>query len=354
MRLIVLTSVFLLAAFTVACAQDPDRFSGADARTVVTTLARQLEENFIYPEIGAAYAGVLRDRLAAGAYASFPSAAEFARAVTRDLQGVHREGHLRLIPPSETPATSPFADVPDAGKGVVKAGWVAPGVGYVSIHGFEGDRARYTELMDRLRAALDTLAGASTLIVDARHYVGGALEDTDVMASYFFVKPTPLLEFDTRLAVEERGGGVLEESARLVRVRSPAGIVRRRQVAIPAASGPALRDTRIFVLTSKRTASGGEGFALAMKVTKRATLIGETTAGAGHFGRTIPLGHGYRAFIPIGRPFDPATGKGWELVGVKPDVTTTAEGALDEALKRSGVDPASGRAAVDSLPRGAP
>jgi hypothetical protein len=43
--------------------------------------------------------------------------------------------------------------------------------------------------------------------------------------------------------------------------------------------------------------------------------------------------------VPVGRTYDPATNLGWEGTGVSPDVAVPAEQALDEALRRAGVDP---------------
>ena len=80
-----------------------------------------------------------------------------------------------------------------------------------------------------------------------------------------------------------------------------------------------------------------EHFALAMKRTGRATLIGEATAGAGHFGGMLPLNDNFAAFIPVGRTFDPDTGEGWEGRGVSPDVEVPVADALVEALVRSGI-----------------
>jgi C-terminal processing protease CtpA/Prc len=39
------------------------------------------------------------------------------------------------------------------------------------------------------------------------------------------------------------------------------------------------------------------------------------------------------AFIPVGRTFDPDTGKDWEGTGIEPDVKVPADQALDTALR---------------------
>jgi len=321
-------------------------FDSTVARAAVERLASQLEANFVYPDRGLAYAAILRAKLVSGAYASAPDDRSFAALVTADLQAVYPEGHLRLDAPSESAPPPPATA---SGNGPGTSGWLAPGVAYMRLHGFQGNRAQYDSLLARLRTILDGFADAKALIVDARPYAGGALDETDVMASYFFPKATPLLDFDIRESVEQRNGAFLHESARLVRVDGPPGIIRRRQIAQPIAAPTALKTAPIFILTSRETASGGEGFTFAMQRTGRATVIGEQTRGAGHFGPTASLGGGYRAMVPIGRPRDPVTDKGWELVGVTPDVKLSADAALTEALRRAGVDPATGRAALARL-----
>ncbi|KRA20730.1 S41 family peptidase [Lysobacter sp. Root604] len=92
----------------------------------------------------------------------------------------------------------------------------------------------------------------------------------------------------------------------------------------------------MFYLTSKRTRSAGEHFALALQRTHRGTLIGERTAGANHFGGIEPIGAGLAAFIPVGRTYDPDTGKDWEGVGIVPDIEVPADEALAKALTLAG------------------
>ena len=132
------------------------------------------------------------------------------------------------------------------------------------------------------------------------------------------------------------------------KVAGPDGVVRRVHVAVPATVAGGLDQAKIYLLVSERTASAGEHLALALKRTHRATLIGEATSGANHFGGMVPMGSGYVGYIPVGRTFDPDTGEDWEGTGVKPDIAVPADQALDKALELAGVKGA-GEAALLSL-----
>jgi C-terminal processing protease CtpA/Prc len=87
----------------------------------------------------------------------------------------------------------------------------------------------------------------------------------------------------------------------------------------------------VYVLTSKRTFSGGEEAAYDFQTQKRATLVGETTGGGANPGDFIAIAEGFGAFIPTGRAINPVTGTNWEHVGVKPDVAVPAADALRTA-----------------------
>lgn len=311
-------------------------FSSAEAASVVETLATTLEDNFVFPEVGKSYAAALRSKLKAGGYASFPDAKAFAAAVTADLQAIHPDGHLKLHAPQ--PGASGERHVrrgPGTENTIDKAGWLADGVAYLSFTQFPGNEATLT----RLREFLATHSSARTVIIDARRHGGGGLAEMDLMFPYFFDKAQPLVSMDTRVAVEQRRGSFMEEGETMRRLSGPEGVVRRSHWVVPAKDATPLRSAKIFLLTSKRTASAAEHLALSLKRTHRATLIGEVTRGAGHYGGTEDLGFGYSAFIPIGRTFDPDTNEGWEGKGVRPDIEVPADQALDEALRRAGVAP---------------
>lgn len=88
----------------------------------------------------------------------------------------------------------------------------------------------------------------------------------------------------------------------------------------------------MYLLTSGYTFSAAESFAFGLKSRGRVTLVGERTGGGGHFGRLGLLSHGLGIFLPVGRTYDPETGKGWEAEGLEPDIAAPAEDALEVAL----------------------
>jgi hypothetical protein len=317
-------------------------FNSTEAEVVVAKLADALESDFVFPDVGKNYAAMLREKQAAGAYRNSTSAESFAAAVTADLQAIHKDAHLKLLAPKMEGKSKPreALAVPDAST-ITASGWIGPGVAYIAFDAFYGNEAT----MAGLRSFLAKVKGADTLIIDARHHRGGGMDEMNLLFPELFTKKTALVDMDGRVNVEQRMGE--DFGPTVERIEGPEGVVRRRHFAIPSAH-PALGNAKVYLLTSHFSASAAEHMALALKRTHRATLIGETTRGAGNFGYPLSLGYGYSAFIPFGRTFDPDTDQGWEAVGVKPDVEVAADKALDEALKRAGVK-VDGKSALAAL-----
>ncbi|QNM82274.1 S41 family peptidase [Sphingomonas sabuli] len=322
-------------------------FDQADAAKAVDELATALGENFVFPEAGTAYEKMLRGKLADGSYASFADARAFAETVTADLQAVHKDGHVRFRVRQDEggPPGARRPDGPPVKSAVARSGWIGDGVAYIEFRGFPGNE----ETMADVRSFIAGHAKAKTLIVDIRRNGGGGLAEMNALFAELYKTPTALVTMDIRRAAEERHGTPFPDNDPLLRkVASPDTIIRREHWVTPAAQPVGLGDARVFLLTSKRTFSAAEHFSLALKRTGRATLIGEATGGGAHFGGVAPMGEGYAAFIPVGRTFDPDTGKSWEATGVAPDVAVPAEKALDEALSRAGLT-IGGEAALAAL-----
>jgi retinol-binding protein 3 len=105
-----------------------------------------------------------------------------------------------------------------------------------------------------------------------------------------------------------------------------------RQVwTLPFISGKRYLGKDVYLLTSKDTFSAAEGFAYTLKNMKRATVIGETTAGGAHPGDMQWISEHFALFVPTGRIISPITKKDWEGTGVMPDVKVPMELALPTA-----------------------
>ena len=189
-------------------------------------------------------------------------------------------------------------------------------VGYLKLNGF----ANATVCQEITGRAMASLNNAAALIVDLRDNGGGFGETALQIAGYLFDRPTYM--YDPR-----------PNSPVPARTASPI-------------AGNKLADKPVYVLTSSRTASAAEYFVYNLKMLKRATVVGESTAGRQHSGafRRISdhFGMGIQEVAP---PDNPYPVKGWDVIGVEPDVKVSSAEAL-EAAKNLATD--STRRATDS------
>lgn len=306
----------------------------------VAKLADLLESGYVIPEIGKRYAQMLRAKLAGGGYAAIPDPAQLGDQLTADLRAVSPDNHLRVLPepalpggPQRRPAGAPPPMRAPRRASVEDAGWLAKGVAYIRFTGFTGEPMALAAVRDFMAAH----ASASALIIDCRYNGGGGIDEMGVMLPYLYARETVLAQMEMVDAIAKTRGSPFEGEVGIRDVAGPAGIARKEHFVTPHATEKRLLDAKAFYLVSKGTASAGEHLALAFKHTGRAKLIGETTAGANHFGGFEPLGAGLAVFLPVGRTIDPATGKDWEGTGIAPDIACPPTGAVQEALKQCGV-----------------
>ena len=314
------------------------------ARAIATELARRLESDFVYADQGVRYAAALTDWAAQGRYDTLSGVA-LARSLTQDLQSVAPDGHLRVMHDGEggealrivvqrDPDSAEAAPLPRQLQipSIEQARWLAPGIAFVRFNLFPGD----AETIKAASEFMSTHADAGTLIFDLRTHRGGGLDEMDAIFPWLFSKPTRLVTMATRRSVAEAGGSPLGDLASLRTVDADPRFVTREHWASPG-KDQRLFKAKVYVLTSGATGSAAEHFALALKASGRGTLIGRATYGANHFGGDQDLGGGFTAFIPVGRTFDPGTGKDWESIGVAPDIDIAPEAALVKALTLAGL-----------------
>jgi hypothetical protein len=308
----------------------------AERRRTAEQLASSLAEMYLNPEIGTRYAWAVRSNLRRGAYRGLTDARSFAERLREDLQAVSPDVHLRLLPnevfdhPRE-PDTPPKAGLPEGIEEMRMIGHTA----YLRFTAFPHDPRTAPAARAFLVA---NAARTKAVVIDARDLPGGGIEVIDAMLPLFFAGRTVLASLETRAAGDKESP--FPDGATLIRRPGRPGFVTRDHIVTPDEGEKRLRNVPLYYLTSSRTASAGEHLALVLKRTGRATLIGEQTRGAGHYVALAPVGTRLTALIPVGRAFDPATGRDWEGEGVSPDIAVPADRALDEALRRIRQSPA--------------
>lgn len=310
-----------------AGSQHPDSPDGAACR-----LADELEKTFVYPEQGKAYAAALRAHAAEGRYACM-SADKASEVMTADLQAVAADGHLRVVHVPQDQRSErgpgPRRDFPLLEQG----GWIAPGIAFLRINMFARDREQTAAVAKFMADHAD----AEAIVFDLRTNRGGGIDQMDVIFPWLFAQETRLVTMAMRRSVEEEQGTPFDGTPSLRLLAGTPQETVREHWATPNAD-LRLRDAKVYLLTSQRTASAAEHFALAMKHTGRAKLVGSNTAGANHFGGGAELTSELVAFLPLGRTYDPVTGKDWEGDGVAPDVAVQPADALAWVLKDLGLD----------------
>ena len=306
-----------------------------EGKAVVAKLADDLVSQFVFRGQAEAYAAMLRKNAAAGRYDN-GTRGEIAKLLTEDLQAVHKDGHLHVM------LAPQGAGGPARGKGgggpppgfpplIQAAKTIAPGIGYIRFTAFFGT----DEEVAAVRQWLAENRNDRVLIFDLRNHHGGGLDEQDAIFSYLYSRKTPLVKMAVAKDIYGGPNSPIEPGKTLVFAAEDGKMVGTHS-AIP---GPvtALRKAKVYLLTSNRSASAAEHFALALKSSGRATLIGEATAGANHFGGPRPLNEHFAVWMPVGRTYDIKTGKDWEGDGIAPDIAVDPKQALIVALEKSGL-----------------
>jgi hypothetical protein len=325
--------------------QRPDQSSSGtalDAATLAqlqTIMAYLLETIYVSPEIGSRLARQLKEKFEAGAYAKAANQADLAEMLTRDLREWANDRHLgvrynpgasedAVLDPAawEKEKSSRFPRASDSERGprplpdqrmismLEKDNYhfrqtkiLSGNVGYLELAGF----APGPIAQEKAAQAMSALEKSDAIIIDLRDCPGGSAEMVDFLASYFFdAEPRVLMNRFIRPTNER---------------------IQNKTVAnLP---GKRMPETDLYILVSGQTASAGESFAYTLQQFGRAKIVGEKTAGAGYNNIIIPLGKGLSFSVSYGRPEHPRTGKGWEAVGVLPDIAAPAGEALAIAHK---------------------
>ena len=288
---------------------------------VLDGIIRELETKYVAPEKTKEIASFMRAKLQNGAYDKIEDVRQLASALTGDLRIGGKDLHLFVaydpsleraliaapfspnvelqeLPPSAERVTEMRRSNYSFGKLEILRG----NVGYVYLKSF----VDLNYCKETAVAAMNFLANSDAVIIDLRDNPGGFINLETFLASYFYgVDPVELLSRYHR-----------------------EGDVTVRDWTLREVPGKRLQYTDLYILTSHNTGSAGEGFSFMLQQRKRAKIIGEKTAGAGYGNKETPIGDGFVFYVSVFRQFDPRTGRGWQGVGVQPDIPVPIERAL--------------------------
>lgn len=240
---------------------------------------------------------------------------EFARLGTRQMREATGNHELELLYsvraiPERLPG-SPRPDFPAAYReearrvncAFERVEILPHNIGYLKLNAFADTSA----CQATATAAMAQLNNADALIFDLRDNRGGFPSMVSLIAAYLFGHPEYMY-------------CPLENTTAESWTHSP----------VP---GNKLANKPVYVLTSSRTISAAEQFAYDLKMLKRATLVGETTAGGGHAANLHAIGDNFYVATVEVRAINPYSEYDWNDMGVEPDFKVGAPDALNAALK---------------------
>lgn len=280
---------------------------------VLNGVIANLREYYVYPSVALKMINALLTHQKNGDYKGEVDGADFAALLTKQLQDVSHDLHLRVIYSAtempDRPLGPPEADpnfrsmVERTNCAFRKVEVLAHNIGYIKFDAF----GPVSLCRDTAAAAMQFLAHVDALIFDLRENQGGDPHMVSFIASYLFDHRTHLNDIYTQRdkATEEFW-----------------------TVNVP---GSRFVDKPAYVLTSSETFSGAEEFAYDLKNLKRAVIVGEPTAGGAHPVMPHRIDAHFAIGVPFGRPINPISKTDWEGTGVVPDVKVKPTDALQVA-----------------------
>jgi len=308
--------IILFALSIQALFSQETTLSAAYKKETIEILTLLIQDFYIYPNVAKKTSEHLYKQYEAGYFDKCKDNETFATVLTESVQSVNKDKHMRIM--SNEPYIAPQNNL--EAKSAHRMGQIN---NYRSLnHGFkelkimEGNVA-YLDLrmfapMEKAKKIADAymklLSLSDAVIIDLRHNGGGNPSMVQYLCSYFFDKKLHLN------SLYYREGDRTEEFWTLEEV-----------------GGKKLVDIPLFIMIGEETFSGAEEFSYNMQTQKRATLIGQTSAGAANPGGTRGINENLSVFIPTGRAINPITNTSWEGVGVQPEIRTKKEETLEQA-----------------------
>jgi tetratricopeptide (TPR) repeat protein len=287
-------------------------------KETIEKLSLLIQDFYIYPDVAKKTSEHLYKQYEAGYFDQCKDNETFATVLTETVQSVNKDKHMKIMSNAPYIASENNLEAKSAHRMGQINNYRSINHGFKELKMLEGNVA-YLDLrmfapMDRAKEMVDAymklFSLSDAVIIDLTHNGGGDPSMVQYLCSYFFDKKLHLNSLYYREGDRMQEYWTLEE------------VGGKKLVEIP-----------LFIMIGEETFSGAEEFAYNMQTQKRATLIGQTSAGGANPGGTRGINEHLSVFIPTGRAINPITNTNWEGVGVQPEILTKKEAAFDQAVK---------------------
>ncbi|MCK4529909.1 MAG: tetratricopeptide repeat protein [Candidatus Marinimicrobia bacterium] len=311
--------IIFLSGFVLQAQKKTEVLTRSDKKKAIEKAGQLLSKFYVYPEVGFQMEKYLKSLNKEGTFNKIIDPNEFVKTLTTELRSINNDKHLFMYVgsnPDEQSKEDRYLnrlirriDREKDNFGLNRVEILDGNIGYLNI-----ESVMYSEeSVEVLSSALKFLSNTYAIIFDLRYNHRG--RDPMYMSylfSYFFENPTHINSIYWR------------DRNRTDEFWTQSEVPGKKMVDIP-----------LFVLISSETFSGAEEFAYDLQALKRATIIGEVSAGGANPASTWVVYEDLRISIPFGRAINPITGTNWEGVGVKPDIEVPADKALEIAIREA-------------------
>lgn len=311
---------------------------------VIDSIAKLVKKYYVSLDEGEKMANVILQKNASGGYDSITNPHRLANQLTADLRSVNGDLHMsvhhkKISKQTKTKEPSTYIDKKGiwSNYGFQEMNVLDGNIGYLKISHFTNWK-NFKATKKVITSSINSLKNTDALIIDVRNNTGGVEDVVAYLISYFYDGDSIHLS-DYYYRYADKRYGVYTT------------------VDIPGTKLPSIP---LYVLVNSRTASAGESLAYMLKHLGRATIIGETTAGAGNGAMSHRVSDQFEVTISSETTINAITKTSFEKTGVIPNIKTESDYSLTkgyqlalEYLKKhkSNIDSSNYDKLIDFLPK---
>lgn len=305
MRFIVTLFIVLIPFLELKAQSVSDILPNKEVDSLVFRYCKVLDETYFNKALSKEISAILLKKLKAG---EFYNKTQLTDRLSLLLRDITKDNHFYIGINKTTDTTQEAVVIEPEFRngGIVEVKIINQKIGYIKWTEFIADE----EAFQKTIAALELIKGSKYLIFDLSECPGGDGRIGSFINSHLFE------DNDYQNLLRKKCSGETEW--------------HQSEIPYNYSNGPKLFNVPVFVITSKRTASASEYFALIIKEMKRGIILGDTTAGAANPSTFITFGK-YFAQIPICE-IETKNGISIEGKGVVPNVKLTTDDLIDETV----------------------